>query len=64
MNSERIIMKQLDELSWKRIHRALESRIYELYQWREKQQFNPEIVAECDREMQALYNLIEEIKVK
>ena len=59
---ERTIMRTLSEAQWRVIRRSLESRIHEIYNWRETHYENADIVAECDREMEACYELIEELK--
>ena len=63
MSFERSIMHVLPESQWRLLRRALESRIHEIYKFREVQFENAVIVAECDREMEACYDLIETIKL-
>ena len=64
MSLERTIRHELPESQWRLLRRALESRIVEVHKWREIQAENAGIAAECDREMQACYDLIEVIKLK
>ena len=62
MSLERTIMHTLPESQWRLLRRALESRIHEIYKFREVHFENTEIVKECDQEMEACYDLIEVIK--
>ena len=55
---ERTIMHVLTEEKWKL------SRLYEIYNFREKHFDSPKLVEECDREMEALHELREEIRIK
>ena len=64
MSFERTIMHVLPESQWRLLRRALESRINEIYRYRDIQQENAEIMKECDQEMEACYELIETIKLQ